>query len=35
MVQQTGMLDLRINDGDVGLYDNVGELRVTLTMSHP
>ncbi len=33
MVQQTGMLGLRIND--VGLYDNVGELRVTLTMSYP
>jgi hypothetical protein len=30
--QQAGMLSLRINDGDTGLYDNDGSLKVTISI---
>jgi hypothetical protein len=34
IVQQTGILYLRINDGDDGLYDNDGDLTVRIILSN-
>lgn len=31
--QQSGLLELRINDGDVGLYDNNGSLSVQINLN--